>query len=283
MSAPDFPGDDPDDFPGEETAIMACAGEGCFCRRGMPVHPPVLMMFDRERGEYTPARGERCAARWACGGYGHAAGQICGRVATHEICDIPVCEHHHKRARKELHDEFCDLPEALEVTRQVHLERLRLDREQGKARQELFKEQIRLQGELEKARVDAAEAAESARSVVYYAQRASDGLIKIGTSRRIVGRLVALKGEHGSLQLLALHSGTHKEEHELHRKFAALRVEGEWFRPDLPLIDHIVWVRAGDLYLSKDLPERVHAEELRVVLRRLKREAREARKRESAA
>lgn len=79
-------------------------------------------------------------------------------------------------------------------------------------------------------------------SMVYYVQR-EDGLIKIGMSRDCPVRLETIARQHGPLDLLAVHGGARQEEAAVHRAFKALRVEGEWFRPELPLLEHIVKVR----------------------------------------
>jgi hypothetical protein len=112
--------------------------------------------------------------------------------------------------------------------------------------------------------------------MVYYVQRA-DGLIKIGTSRMIIDRLAALAREHGSLTIMATHGGGHPEETAVHRAFKALRVEGEWFRPGLPLLLHIkkVHIETGNLQ-PEELPARINRPELNRMIR-------EARKREGAA
>jgi T5orf172 domain len=216
---------------GDEPGAMPHSGDGCFCERGIAAHPPVLMIFDPDRGEYVAATGERCGARWATTGFGHLAGQICGREATEEAGDSQFCDHHYKRIRKWMNErEGWDHEKAKRLMRERAQEQKRLDRE-------LAEHQI----ELDKKRILAEEAARSEHSLVYYVQRESDGLIKIGTSRTIYGRMAALKTTYGPLRLLATHGGTHIEEHAIHDRFAAQRVtpKGEWFRPELPLLEHI--------------------------------------------
>lgn len=82
-----------------------------------------------------------------------------------------------------------------------------------------------------------------AAEVVYYLQRESDGLIKIGISAVLRTRLSVLRWEHGALRLLLTHRGDRDSEHGMHVKFAALRVDGEWFRPGKPLMAWILEVR----------------------------------------
>jgi hypothetical protein len=123
----------------------------------------------------------------------------------------------------------------------------------------------------------AAGAARAEGSLVYYIQRESDSLIKIGTSRTIAGRWAALKSEHGPILLMAAHQGAHREERIVHDAFAALRVEGEWFRPELPLIEHILKARKVGVARTPDgLPTQLDLLELGRMVRRLKRERRGA-------
>jgi hypothetical protein len=123
----------------------------------------------------------------------------------------------------------------------------------------------------------AAEVARTETSLVYYAQREPDGLIKIGTSRTIISRWATLTGEHGPLILMAVHRGAHREEHTIHRHFTALRVEREWFRPELPLIEHILKARrAVDTRASEELPPLLDLLELGRMVRRLKRDHRDS-------
>jgi hypothetical protein len=122
----------------------------------------------------------------------------------------------------------------------------------------------------------AAEVARIETSLVYYARRESDS-IKIGTSRTIASRWTTLRQEHGPLILMAAHRGAHREEHMIHDRFAALRVEGEWFRPGLPLIEHILKARkVTDLRATEELPPLLDLLELGRMFRRLKREAKTA-------
>jgi hypothetical protein len=69
---------------------------------------------------------------------------------------------------------------------------------------------------------------------VYYAQR--DGLIKIGFSRHIPGRMLELKAT-----LLAIELGGRDMVWERIRQhqFKHLRVSGEWFVPGRDLLAHI--------------------------------------------
>jgi hypothetical protein len=249
---------------GDEPAAMACTGDDCHCSRGLPVHPPVLMTFAPDRGEYIAPTDERCLARWASGSYGdHLTGQICGREATEEIGDTWVCDHHYKRAVKWVNEAGVrDHEAAMQQMREGHAEQMGLDRERSK---HLI--------ELDKTRIRAEEAARSEYSLVYYVQRTSDGIVKIGTSRGIVARMTALRRIYGPLRLLATHGGTHIEEHAIHDRFDALLAEGtEWFLPGLPLLEHIGETRRWHVMLPDPaLPPLVTVPELRKMIREAKR------------
>jgi T5orf172 domain len=235
------------------SGLMQCDGENCACQRDPFIHPPMLMMLNPESGTYERAR-VRCVAVWAApGSAAHRAGQICGQPGTHQVADVVLCEHHYRRMREWMKDaDQRDVIDAREKVRAVNLEAERLDRQraarQAKLRAEetrlekgRLREVARLQAELarevERERVRAAEAARAEASVVYFVRRESDGLIKIGTSRTPAKRLAYLKREHGALKLVAVAGGDHKRENEFHRRFAALRAEGEWFRPELALLE----------------------------------------------
>ena len=108
---------------------------------------------------------------------------------------------------------------------------------------------------------------------VYYVRR-TDGMIKVGTSRKAAVRLATLAHEHGQLALMAIHAGGYKEESAVHRKFKELHIGGEWFHPELPLLQHIARVRktTGNLEFEGDgLPPRMSG----AALGRLIRDAKE--------
>jgi len=77
------------------------------------------------------------------------------------------------------------------------------------------------------------------RSVVYYVQRSSDGLIKIGFTTNLTNRLRTLVREFGPLVVLGHHQGHRGIERSMHKRFAADRVEGEWFTPSDALLAHV--------------------------------------------
>ncbi|MEU6520469.1 GIY-YIG nuclease family protein [Streptomyces sp. NPDC046978] len=77
-------------------------------------------------------------------------------------------------------------------------------------------------------------------SVVYYARRPPDRLIKIGTSTSLKQRMKGL-----SLLPLAVEPGDNVREKQMHRRFEHLRVtpRGEWFHPGPDLIAYIREIR----------------------------------------
>jgi len=198
------------------------------------IKPAVLVVWNPDTGQYEPADPlePRCTAVWASSGFRvgvyHGAGDICGRPAEHNIGDLGVCEHHYKRAQAWRTDH-------------AHRTITALDRKQ----RELARERAAEAKQLALDEINAREAAEAALSVVYYVQRESDDLIKIGTTRRMKTRLITLRGEHGPINLLLTHSGAHRREHDIHAIFADLRVEGEWFQPGAELLRWIKRIGRG--------------------------------------
>ncbi len=81
---------------------------------------------------------------------------------------------------------------------------------------------------------------------VYFVQGASGGPVKIGFATHVKARVAGLQGAHrDDLVVLASVPGTMEDERDHHFRFAALRVRGEWFRPESPLLEHIAKVAAG--------------------------------------
>lgn len=198
--------------------------------------PPILMLWNQASGEYEPTEAPLCTSRWASSGSSpngeyHGEGDICSRVGTDRIGDSDVCEHHLKRARDWIREETKVAAGAdLARLNELDAERRRLQRESAREARELR---------------EAEEAAEIARSCVYYVQRESDGLIKIGTSRRLSQRMATLRSEHGPITLLLTHPGGHRREGILHGAFLDIRMEGEWFRPEPHLLAWIQKVEKG--------------------------------------
>lgn len=76
---------------------------------------------------------------------------------------------------------------------------------------------------------------------VYFVRR-GDGLVKIGQSTNVAGRVRDLSTAAGPMELLCTEPGGLARERELHEIFAEDRVHGEWFKESDQLT----------AYLSKD-------------------------------
>jgi len=77
-------------------------------------------------------------------------------------------------------------------------------------------------------------------TVVYLVQSGEAGPVKIGTSTLggLRRRLETLQvGNPAPLLLRAVFAGDRRDERELHRRFAAAHVGGEWFSPAPALVD----------------------------------------------
>lgn len=69
--------------------------------------------------------------------------------------------------------------------------------------------------------------------MIYFAQRASDRLIKIGKSEDVAARMSSLSKKMGcEVVLLAKREGGFAEEKHVHKLLSEFRVEGEWFLPN---------------------------------------------------
>jgi hypothetical protein len=80
--------------------------------------------------------------------------------------------------------------------------------------------------------------AEATGSSVYFAR--SGDRIKIGWSRQVATRLAQLQtGNAAPIELLGVVPGGRSAERELHSRFAADRVSGEWFEASPELLAHI--------------------------------------------
>jgi hypothetical protein len=77
--------------------------------------------------------------------------------------------------------------------------------------------------------------------MIYFIRPKAGGRIKIGTTIRLSERLKQLAWESGEeLDVLAVADGSHSEERNLHRRFAHLRIVGEWFEAGEDLLGFIV-------------------------------------------
>jgi hypothetical protein len=89
--------------------------------------------------------------------------------------------------------------------------------------------------------------------------------IKIGRSKNVLKRLANLQtGTYGQLVINALEPGNSNVEAKLHRKFASLRRQGEWFSCTKELFQHVfdTW------YKNKMLPP-IHQEKIQVLAQRI--------------
>lgn len=85
-----------------------------------------------------------------------------------------------------------------------------------------------------------------AAGVVYFIREKGTGCIKIGKTTDVRGRIKGLQtGSPQGLQLLAVVPGYTEVEDRMHRRFAAHRVSGEWFRPAAELLAFIDGVLAA--------------------------------------
>jgi hypothetical protein len=100
----------------------------------------------------------------------------------------------------------------------------------------------RLRAQQERERRDAEKAAKRAAARVYFIQQdGSEGLVKIGmTTRPVEVRLKELQAGHSCPLVVRAHApGGRTQESDLHWRFSALRVSGEWFRPGDDLMAYI--------------------------------------------
>ena len=178
-------------------------------------HPPVLAVYDLDKGDYVPAAANYCTARWKSDGDDHAVGAICGRLGEHQVVDLWLCEHHWRRLFI-----WYDEQQRIEAERERELHA-----------------SIRRRREAEMSSFDA-----QGSQIVYYVRR-GDGAIKIGTTTQPANRMMALKQQHGPIEILLTHCGDGERERQMHRRFSDLRVEGEWFRPEMELLMWIANVR----------------------------------------
>lgn len=75
---------------------------------------------------------------------------------------------------------------------------------------------------------------------VYFARRESDGAIKVGNSAEPIVRLVTLRRRYRcDFTLLGMVRGGVRSEARVHQHFAALRLDGEFFRPAPELLAFI--------------------------------------------
>lgn len=80
---------------------------------------------------------------------------------------------------------------------------------------------------------------------VYFIQSGSNGPIKIGAAASPLSRLRELQtGNPAQLTMLGVEPGGSSRERELHQRFSAHRLGGEWFAPANDLLAYIAAVAA---------------------------------------
>lgn len=213
------------------------------CMHGNP-HPPLLITYDENRGDYAYTRERVCTARWASDGSGHAAGSICGASDTRRAGDVYLCRHHLERAEK-----------WIRWGRTVE-ER----REETRAMREADKEYARAAAESAALR----EEIDARYSVVYFIRRTSDGMIRIGTTRSFENRMKAHRSGNGEIQILLTQAGGRAYEEAMHARFADYRIgRTEWFKPVRELVIWIAAQRRDPIYRKNQRPEAVPVRDLR--------------------
>lgn len=80
---------------------------------------------------------------------------------------------------------------------------------------------------------------------VYVLKRA-DGLVKIGTTTDLPGRMHSLATSHGPLEIVRVLNGDAKLERRLHHQFRHRHQFGEWFRIDAEMHDELARIASGE-------------------------------------
>lgn len=76
--------------------------------------------------------------------------------------------------------------------------------------------------------------------MIYFIREAAGGRIKIGFAVDPWSRMKSLQtGAPCDLEMMAIQAGDRKAERDLHRKFAADRLRGEWFQASPPLTAYV--------------------------------------------
>lgn len=89
-------------------------------------------------------------------------------------------------------------------------------------------------------------------AIVYFVQRL-DGAVKIGFTSDLSRRLREVRRDHGDVRTLATAPGAGVAEGVLHRRFAAFRVEGEWFSPDAAILTFATETAERGWFLPADV------------------------------
>lgn len=77
--------------------------------------------------------------------------------------------------------------------------------------------------------------------MIYFIQDTETLAIKIGFTSDPTARIAALQtGNSSCLKILMVTPGERSDEADLHQRFAASRIAGEWFRPSTDLIQMLI-------------------------------------------
>lgn len=88
---------------------------------------------------------------------------------------------------------------------------------------------------------------------VYFA--AIDGKIKIGISKNAIARVVQINRSHATpLSLIGAVEGDHELERTMHKRLAAYRISGEWFR-DCAEVRAAIQVCLNNFEQAKQFPQ----------------------------
>lgn len=94
--------------------------------------------------------------------------------------------------------------------------------------------------------------------------------VKIGFAKEPKSRLVTLQiGSPAPCRLLGVKAGTHEDELALHRQFSELRIRGEWFSKNGPVLDFISELSDD---FGEDVGQVIHVRVGRVTLKALNKE-----------
>lgn len=82
-------------------------------------------------------------------------------------------------------------------------------------------------------------------SAIYFIQRGPDGPIKIGITAKVERRMSTLQTSNSErLSLMATMPGTVDDEAALHKRFASIRLTGEWFESEPELLKFIATLKS---------------------------------------
>jgi hypothetical protein len=105
---------------------------------------------------------------------------------------------------------------------------------------------LRLAGMLQQIQRQQRKSRVTATGVVYFLAAGAADIVKIGFTTNLDGRIRSLKtGSPTDVEVLLAITGTMTTERELHKRFAADRLRGEWFRRSAPIEAFIAERRRG--------------------------------------